>query len=195
MDLKEIASVSGKPGLFKVLKPTRLGVVLESLDEEKIKLVVNSNTKVSILKEISIYTTTPDKNIPLSEIFIKINAFTNGDLTLTNKSDESEIKKFVAEIIPDYDTERVYLSDMKKLLSWYHIVSKYAPELLVAQTEEVKIESKEEDNLEETSELTSDTKEKKASAPAKKAATKIKQPAAPKSNATPKVTTAQRPKK
>ena len=69
MDLKEIASVSGKPGLYRVVKPTRTGIILETIDDTKKKLVANANSRVSLLKEISIYTTSDEGSINLAKVF------------------------------------------------------------------------------------------------------------------------------
>ena len=136
MDLKEIAAVSGKPGLFKILKPTRTGVVLESLDEAKNKLIINSNTKVSILKDISIYTLTKEGNIPLADILMKVKELYNNSLPVTVKSSDKELKDFFVKVLPEYDTEKVYVSDIKKLVSWYNILTTYQPDLFKAETSE-----------------------------------------------------------
>lgn len=72
MDLKDIAAVSGKSGLYKVLKPTRNGVILESIDEQKTKFIANANTRVSLLKEISIYTDGKEASVPLEDVFSRI---------------------------------------------------------------------------------------------------------------------------
>lgn len=140
MELKEIAAVSGKQGLFQILKPTRNGVVLESLDEQKAKLVISSNTKISILKDISMYTTSGDGNMQLADILIKVKETFGTALPVSAKSDEKELRDFFVKVVPDYDAERVYGSDIKKLVSWYGILAKYSPEVLEPQKEEAKAE-------------------------------------------------------
>jgi hypothetical protein len=145
MELKEIAAVSGKSGLFKVLKQARTGVVLESLDGTGSKIVTGPNHRVSLLHEISIYTTDFDKTIPLQEIFSKIHAEFGADPGIDGKADPEELKAFIGHIAPDYDKERVYVSDMKKLVSWYLILYKVAPEVLTEKTEEPKEEKKPEE--------------------------------------------------
>jgi hypothetical protein len=132
MELKDIAAVSGKPGLFKVIKPTRGGLVLESLDEQKQKLMTGPQNRVSLLNEISVYTEQIDKTIPLSEIFSKIKSEFGDDPGVDAKSDPDELKAFLTHIVPDYDRDKVYVSDMKKMVSWYVILLKNAPELLEA---------------------------------------------------------------
>ena len=72
MDLRDVAAIAGKPGLYKVIKPTRTGVILETLDAEKKKLVANANSRVSILKEISIYTNTAEGTVLLEEVYEKL---------------------------------------------------------------------------------------------------------------------------
>lgn len=143
MELKDIAAVSGKPGLYKVLKPTRTGLVLESLDGKNTKLVTGPHHRVSLLHEISIYTMDYDKTIPLQEILIKINKEFGDDPGVDSKSDSDELKSFMEHITPDYDTERVYVSDMKKLVNWYNLLLKIAPEVLEEVEEE---EAAKEDN-------------------------------------------------
>ena len=145
MELTDIASVSGKPGLYKVLKPTRTGLVLESLDGKNTKLVTGPHHRVSLLHEISIYTMDYEKTIPLQEIFTKINKEFGDDPGVDGKSDSDELKSFMEHIVPDYDTERVYVSDMKKLVNWYNLLLKIAPEVL----EEVKKEEASEENNKE----------------------------------------------
>lgn len=156
-DLQDIATVSGMPGLYKVLKPTRTGVVLESLDDEKKRLMAQTRHKISILKEISIFTTGTDNSVPLETVFATILEKHNTKLDLNpKKMSGNELTSFIEEIVPDFDTERVYTSDVKKLISWFKIIAKELKPLK---------EDKKDD--------------KKAAAPKKKAAAK-KAPAKPK---------------
>ncbi|MBV6644377.1 MAG: DUF5606 domain-containing protein [Cyclobacteriaceae bacterium] len=127
MEFGEIASVSGKGGLFKVLKPTRTGVILESLDEEKKKMVVGMQAKVSVLSDISIYTTDGEGSVPLQDVMQKIHGEFNGDTGLSGTSEPDELKSFLKFIIPNYDESRVYVSDIKKLINWYNQLTKIDP--------------------------------------------------------------------
>jgi len=129
MDLKEIASIAGKGGLFKVIKPTRNGVILESLDIQKQRMAATIHHKISILDEISIYTTTKDESTPLPQIFEKIYKEFNSDIGVEKNSDNEELKAFLKHILPDYDEERVYVSDIKKLVNWYQILINNMPEI------------------------------------------------------------------
>ncbi|RPA69964.1 hypothetical protein EF405_01340 [Cyclobacteriaceae bacterium YHN15] len=136
MKFNEIATVAGKPGLYKVLKPTRGGVILESLDEKKGKLVVGTNHRVSILGEISMYTMTEEGASPLEDIMKKIDKEFNGDLGLEADADADELRAFLKHVLPDYDEDKVYASDIKKLVVWYGIIKKNIPEVLEDKGEE-----------------------------------------------------------
>jgi hypothetical protein len=134
MTLDDIATISGKGGLFKVFKPAKAGVILESLDESKTKLVATPNHRLSILSEISIYTTTREGTVSLIDVLKKIKKEFGDDLGLDAEADPGELKSFLKSILPEYDENRVYVSDIKKLVRWYTILQKYAPEIL-ADTE------------------------------------------------------------
>ncbi len=135
MEFKEIAAVSGKSGLFRILKPTRNGVVLESLDEKKEKLVISSSTKVSILKDISMYTLSAEGNKPLAGIMVETKKVFGNALPVDAKSNEKELRSFFKQVVPDFDSDRVYTSDIKKLVIWYGIIATNCPEVLEPQAE------------------------------------------------------------
>ncbi len=139
MNFKDLATVSGKPGLYRILKPSRTGVILESLDEKKTKLVAGMAQRVSILGDISIYTLTEEGAEPLESVMKKIEAEFNGDLGLDANPDDTELKAFMKHVLPTVDEGRVYTSDIKKLVSWYKIVRSQAPEVL-EETQETKTE-------------------------------------------------------
>jgi len=134
MTLSEIATISGQGGLYIVLSPTKSGVILESMDEAKAKLVATANNKLSILQEISIYTTTKEGNTPLEDVLKKIHTDFKDDLGVDSNSDGSELKAFLKSVLPEYDESRVYVSDIRKLVKWYELISKYAPEILTTTT-------------------------------------------------------------
>ncbi len=136
MEFKDIASVSGQGDLFKIVSPTRTGVILESLDEHKKKLVASTHSKVSALSEISIYVTDADGAVPLKEVMRKIHKAFNGDTDLDKHSNAEELTSFLKFIVPDYDEDRVYISDIKKVVNWYAQLAKEAPEVLVASEKE-----------------------------------------------------------
>ena len=143
MNFKELATVAGKPGLFKVLKPSRTGVILESLDGKKTKLVAGMSQRVSILSDISIYTLTEEGAEPLESVMQKIEAEFEGDLGLDTNPDDSELRAFMKHILPEVDETRVYTSDIKKLISWYKIIRVQAPEILTPSEEDKSDESSE----------------------------------------------------
>ena len=170
MDLKKITAISGKPGLFKVVKPTRSGVIVESLDEKKRKVVVGATSRMSVLKEVSIYTTDEEGSVPLADVILKIYNEYKLDVGLDSKASSSELMSFLKDIVPDYDEEKVYVSDVKKLVSWYNIIVKYTPETL----EELATGVHDEDNSEEKEEVEAEETEKKAKPAAKKTTAKTK---------------------
>ncbi|MBL7845649.1 MAG: DUF5606 domain-containing protein [Cyclobacteriaceae bacterium] len=129
MKLEDIATISGKGGLFKILKPAKSGVILESMDDAKTKLVATAHHKLSVLSEISIYTTTKEGTAPLGDILKKMNKEFGQDLGLDSDADNAELKSFMKSVLPEYDQDRVYVSDIKKLVRWYDILLTNAPEI------------------------------------------------------------------
>ena len=126
-ELKELAAISGMPGLFRLLKAARHGVLVESLDAKKARTMAPARNKVSLLADISIYTADYDVTVPLPEVFERIHQHYGQALPVSGKSSEAELRDFMAAVIPDYDQDRVYLSDIKKLATWYGIVSQHVP--------------------------------------------------------------------
>ena len=137
MNLKDILAISGKSGLFKFISQGRSGVIVESFGDKKRSVVLGSS-KVSALEDIAIFTETEE--IPLGDIFNKIFEKESGKETISHKSSSDELKSFMEEILPDYDKERVYVSDMKKLVLWYNMLAKLK---LLKPDEEEKKEDKE----------------------------------------------------
>jgi len=118
MNLQTIVSVAGKPGLWKALAQNKTGFVLESLDEKKTKLVANLSTaKLAALDEITIFGT--DEDIKLTDVFERMKASAS---VPDAKADGKTMRDFFREVAPDHDEEKVYASDMKKILSWYAIL-------------------------------------------------------------------------
>ena len=119
MDLKDIISISGKSGLFKVVGKSKNNVIVESIIDKKRFPIFNSN-KISALTDISIYTY--DEEILLSDIYRKIYESNDGKKTLLHSEDISKLRKKLEEFVPNYDKEQVYNSDIKKLFQWYNIL-------------------------------------------------------------------------
>lgn len=122
MSLDKIMSISGKPGLFKIITQTRNGAIVESLiDNKRLNVTVHSN--VSILSEISIYTLTEEK--PLGEVLQLIKEKENGLATsVSHKDSKDALEEYFFGILSDYDEDRVYASDIKKVIQWYNILQK-----------------------------------------------------------------------
>ena len=173
--LNEIAHISGKSGLFRVLKPTRTGVIVETLDAAKQKSVVGGQTRISVLKDISLYLDDhQDSTLPLGEIFLALHAKFNGSLPLDpKKASDAELFAQLAEVVPNYNQDRVYASDIKKILLWYLILSAFVPEAFPAVEAKEKPAKKEKVATEEKSEKKEKAvkaeKAEKKEAPAKKA--------------------------
>jgi hypothetical protein len=119
MNLRGIVAVSGRPGLFKLVGQNKAGYVLESLDAQKVKIVANiSNTKLASLEDITVYG--EDDDIKLSDVLANIAA--KADQVPDAKADASQLKAFFSEVAPNHDQDKVYVSDMKKIVSWYNIM-------------------------------------------------------------------------
>mgnify|MGYP006908617581 CR=1 FL=1 len=120
MSLEKVLSISEKPGLFKLITQTRNGFVAESLLDGK-RLSVNMNSNVSLLSEIAIYTLTEE--VPLIQVLKKIKDKEEGKATsITHKSSKDELEEYFFEVLPDYDEDRVYASDIKKVIRWYNLL-------------------------------------------------------------------------
>lgn len=137
MELKEIVTVSGKNGLFKATKPTRTGMILKSMDAQKTRFVAGTQHRLSLLSEISMYVTTAEGNIALQDVLYSIfAAHGKNALPVSSKAEPRELTEFMLTVVPDYDSSRVYASDIKKLVGWYGILVEYAPEVLEKQEPE-----------------------------------------------------------
>ena len=187
LKLKEIAAISGKPGLFKIVKPTRTGVIVESLDEKKTKLSVGAAHRVSILKEVSIYTNDQEGAIALEEVLHRIYENYKGAVPFDSSTEKQELVDFMEKILPDYDRDKVYVSDMKKLVGWYNVIHDCSPITLEYLLREDELDNipdpdpePEEDKVEEKAEkkinpkLRTKAKKPKSSKKSKKASGKSK---------------------
>ena len=174
--LKDILSISGHSGLFKLVAQSTKSIIVESLETHQ-KMPVYFSSKVSALEDIAIYT--DDEEIPLAQIFEKIYKMENkGKTSVTAKSSNEDIKEYFGDILPDYDKERVYVSDMKKVLNWYNIL---LSQNMLNFEEQKKAEKK-------AAEKTEEVKEAKPKATAKKAAAKEETESKPKKTTAKKTT-------
>lgn len=167
MKLSGIISISGKPGLSKIITQSKNGIIVESLVDGK-KFPVQGDQRVSSLDDISIYTN--EEDMLLGDVFEKILKKENGKEAISHKSSADEIKNYIKEILPNYDEERVYNSDLKKIVQWYNLL--LAKNLL-------KIEEEKADDKSEKKDTTSQITKKKTT-----------KKAAPKAARTPKPTSA-----
>jgi hypothetical protein len=142
MELREIASIAGKGGLYRIIKPTRSGVIVESIDDKNTRHVISANQRVSVLKEISIYTTTAEGTEPLENVLQAIQKEFGDDPGVDGNSSPEELRSFLQHILPSFDKERVYVSDIKKLVAWYGILHQYAPETLQEASQEPEADNK-----------------------------------------------------
>lgn len=134
MNLERILAISGKPGLFALKMQTRTGFVAESLLDGK-KVTVGMQSNVSLLSEISMYTYSEEK--PLAEVMKAIAKKENAGEAPKLKDDKAALIAYFSEVVPDFDQDRVYASDIKKVLNWYNILQNKG---LVTLEEEVKEE-------------------------------------------------------
>ena len=119
MELKDILAISGQPGLYKFVAQSMRGVIVESLIDGK-RMNASATSRVSALTEISMFTEGED--IALAEVFTRMYAHTGGKEGLSHKEPAEKMKAYFAEVLPEYDRERVHVSDIKKALSWFNIL-------------------------------------------------------------------------
>lgn len=130
--LKEIANVSGKSGLYRILKPSRSGVIVESLDGKKEKTMIGASARVSVLKDVSIFVEGEQDSVPLSDVFMKIKSIHGDKVAISLKdSSDKDLIEFLNTILPEFDRERVYVSDIKKIISWYNTIVENFPDSFV----------------------------------------------------------------
>jgi hypothetical protein len=145
--LKDIMSISGQSGLFKFISQARNGIIVESLETGK-RMQAFLSMKVNSLKDIAVFTN--KEEILLEDVFKKISDKESGGASIDAKSSPDELKAYFLKVLPDYDQERVYVSDIKKMINWYNILQKH--ELLKFEKEEdiakVKTEAKAKDKTE-----------------------------------------------
>lgn len=175
MELKEILSISGVPGLYKYVAQGKGGIIVESLGDSR-RTMVGGSSKVSALGDIAIFT--DSEEVALAEIFQSIFDKNDGStVTLSNKSTDDELHAFLGDVLPNYDRERVHTSDIKKLVSWYNI-------LVGAGMTEFKVEEQDGEDEDESSVIPKTKSE--STAVAKKQVVKN---TAPKAASQPKVVT------
>lgn len=132
--LKEILSISGKPGLYKMISQGKNMIVVESLLDGK-RVPAYSKDKVVSLGDIAIYTNTEE--IPLGQVFENISKKENGSVCpIDPKADNNMLRKYMEEVLPDFDRDRVYPSDMRKMFAWYNILINNGITVFISKEEE-----------------------------------------------------------
>ena len=122
MGLDKILAISGKPGLYEIVTQTRTGAVVQSLLDKK-RITVGAHSNISILSEIAIYTLTEE--VPLKDVLKKIKDKENGEPTsISHKDGKDALEEYFFGVLPDYDEDRVYASDIKKVIQWYNLLHK-----------------------------------------------------------------------
>lgn len=175
MLLEKIISISGKPGLYKLVSQLKNGFIIEEVTTKK-KVSIGNSSQVSLLDNIAMFTF--DKEVPLFEVFENIAKNYEYKETISHKSTEDELREFMTASLPNYDTDRVYFSDIKKLAQWYNILHKagyITPESFVkAEPETVEGEATDEVNIEKDAPKKAAPKADKPATPKVKASTGAK---------------------
>lgn len=177
MELEKIISISGKPGLFKLVSQLKNGFIVEDVTTKK-KVSIGNSSQVSLLDNIAMFTF--DKEVQLFDVFENIAKAKDYKETISHKTSEAELRTFMEEILPDYDRDRVYVSDIKKLAQWYNILQKagyITPESFIKQTEESEEDKGAEKKEKSVIESKVEKKAVKTATPKAKASTASKAPA------------------
>ena len=119
MEFKDILAISGMPGLYKYVAQSTRGIIVESLEDGR-RMNASATSRVSALAEISMFTEGED--IALADVFTKMYAYTGGKQAISHKESNDRLKEFFGAVLPDYDKERVHVSDIKKAISWFNIL-------------------------------------------------------------------------
>ena len=121
MYLKDILSITGQAGLYKLISHTKNGLIVENVETKK-RIPAFATSKVSALEDIAIFTY--DKDMPLGDVLIKMFEKLEGKPAISHKSSADDLKDFFSTMLPNYDKERVYVSDIKKVVNWYNLLSR-----------------------------------------------------------------------
>lgn len=134
VEIKDVVALAGAPGLHKILKADEKAIVVESMDDRKKRQLIKGNMVVTKLMDVSIYTS--DDSEPLISVLKNIKEKYSGGLPVNKLSSKDELMDFLGEVLPNYDKEKVYPSNVKKLVSWYEILDAYNVSLEVSTEEE-----------------------------------------------------------
>ena len=121
MEFNKIIAVTGKPGLFQVISQTKSAIIVAALGDDK-RIAISATQNVSLLENIAIYTY--EEDIPLLKVFKAMSEKTAGKEAISHKESGKKLEAFFAEVLPDYDAERVYTSNIKKVIQWFNLLVK-----------------------------------------------------------------------
>lgn len=152
MDFSKIIVVSGKSGAFKVIAQSRSGFIVESLIDGK-KMPVAASNRITSIEDIVVFTETDE--IKLKEILKRMKEITGGEQAIDHKSQDKDIAAFFESVLPDYDREKVYISDMKKMIFWYNLLQKNS----MLEFEEEKAEESGKENMKDEEEVRPEEKQ------------------------------------
>ncbi|MCB0852876.1 MAG: DUF5606 domain-containing protein [Bacteroidetes bacterium] len=132
--IKDVVAITGSPGLYQILKADDKAIVIESMDNKKRRQLVKGNMMVTKLVDVSIYT--EDDSEPLVNVLTAVKEKYGSDLPVSKKSSNDELMDFLREVLPTLDDEKVYPSNVKKLISWYKILEEFEVDLTIEEEEE-----------------------------------------------------------
>lgn len=139
MEFSKIISITGKPGLFQVISQSKNAIIAENLSDKK-RLAINATQNVSLLENIAIYTY--EEDIPLLDVFKAISEKTEGKEAISHKESGKQLAAYFLEVLPNYDDERVYTSNIKKVFQWFNLLIKSGMDF--SKIEETSVENTEE---------------------------------------------------
>jgi len=149
MELKDILSISGKPGLYKFISQGRNSIIVESLTDNK-RISASASMKISSMEDIAVYTDEGEE--PLYKVFARMMEKHEGKEAINHKASAGELKIYFEEILPTYDAERVYNSDIKKIITWYNQLVKFGVMQELIENQEKKEKEEEESEKENAKE-------------------------------------------
>lgn len=165
MEFKDILAIAGKPGLFKLITQSKHGAVVESLLDGK-RFTAFAHERLSTLEEISVFAETED--LSLKEVFRKMKEKLQDDKAIDPRSDKEELREFFEDMIPEHDKERVYPSDIKKILSWYNLLHDHDLLHLIEEEEKEETEKEKPEETEKNKESSRDQDHKEKEKPSDK---------------------------
>ncbi len=160
MELKDLMAISGYPGLYRFISQGRNAIIVESLEDKK-RMSAYSTSRISTLEEIAVFTGTEE--LPLAEVLKKMYSYSGGKEAVSHKSHAEEIKRYFEAVLPEYDRDRVYVSDMKKIIHWYNLLLKHG--LLKPEGEDVGEDGKPDTGSGEESDKPGDEEAKQGNSP------------------------------